>query len=513
MRKRIIDRVFADPFSWSATDGGGNSPGGGSGGGSGGADDVVTFIDYDGTVLYSYTTADAQALTELPPLPEHEGLICQGWNYDLATIKEYNCPVTVGAMYTTDDGKTRIYITLQEGRTSPRLCIYPKGTVTVDWGDGTTPDTLTGTNISYVRWTPVHEYSAPGDYVISLTIDGTAALRGKYSDALSILNYTNAKDDRNSIYHNAITKVQVGDNVAALDDGVFYTCICLKDITIPSSVTSIGQRAFSACYSLTGVVVPSNVTSVSVGAISSCTALSNVSLPAGITDIGDSAFGYNGSLRTIRLPLSVTSIGSNAFDTCISLQSIRLPAGVTSIGEYAFNSCVAFVSITLPEGITSIAQYTFCKCHKLRSIVIPDSVTSIGASAFDECYVLQSIAMPNKLASIGKYAFRYCYALPNIVLPESFTSLGHGAFIHCRGLSFVAVLGGLSSFGDGPNFQYCYGVGFYDFTKYSAVPTLGSTSVFYKMPDDCEFRVPAALYDEWIAAEIWSEYASQIVAA
>ena len=34
----------------------------------------VNFYDYDGTRLYSYTLAEAQALTVLPTPPEHEGL-------------------------------------------------------------------------------------------------------------------------------------------------------------------------------------------------------------------------------------------------------------------------------------------------------------------------------------------------------------------------------------------------------------------------------------------------------
>ena len=51
-----------------------------SGGGSGASAkwDDVTFIDYDGSVLYSYILAYAQALTELPTLPSHDGLVCQG---------------------------------------------------------------------------------------------------------------------------------------------------------------------------------------------------------------------------------------------------------------------------------------------------------------------------------------------------------------------------------------------------------------------------------------------------
>ena len=80
---------------------------------------AVNFRDYDGTILYSYTVDEAAALTELPPLPEHSGLICQGWNWSLDDIKAMGRAVEVGAMYITDDGKTRIYIHLEEGRTAP----------------------------------------------------------------------------------------------------------------------------------------------------------------------------------------------------------------------------------------------------------------------------------------------------------------------------------------------------------------------------------------------------------
>ena len=63
----------------------------------------VNFYDYDGTILYSYTVEEAQALTELPELPSHEGLICQGWNWTLENIKEYNRAINVGR--TTDGSK------------------------------------------------------------------------------------------------------------------------------------------------------------------------------------------------------------------------------------------------------------------------------------------------------------------------------------------------------------------------------------------------------------------------
>ena len=108
----------------------------------------VTFIDYDGTVLYSYSLTEAQALAELPALPTHDGLVCQGWNWTLDAIKAFNRPVTVGAMYITDDGATRLHIRIATvGRMTVPLYIGQTvaNGVSIDWGDGSTAETLAGT--------------------------------------------------------------------------------------------------------------------------------------------------------------------------------------------------------------------------------------------------------------------------------------------------------------------------------------------------------------------------------
>ena len=144
--------------------GGGSSGSGGGGSSGGGAVAVspkeVNFYDYDGTCVHAYTVAEAQALSELPAGPEHPGLVFQGWNWSLEGVKGLTRAMNIGAMYTTDDGTTRLYITLQEGRTSPMLGVGVNGTVTVDWGDGTEPDVLTGTSVSTTKWTPNHAYAA-----------------------------------------------------------------------------------------------------------------------------------------------------------------------------------------------------------------------------------------------------------------------------------------------------------------------------------------------------------------
>ena len=342
----------------SAPNGGGTTPG---------APGDITFYDYDGTIVTSWTLAELATKTALPDYPSHEGLTCQGWNWTLADLKTTNRKMNVGAMYITDDGKTRIYIRLEEGRTSPMLGVCPNGTVTVDWGDGTTPDTLTGTSTTTVKWTPNHAYAVPGEYVIKLTVDGTMGFYGDLDSIVggAILLYSSGYDDRNYVYRNSVQKIEIGNGVTSIGLAAFIMCYSLASITIPNSVTSIGEYAFYLCSSLSSVTIPNGV----------------------------------------------TSIGGYAFAECSSLVSITMPNSVTSIGDSAFSECYHLSSITIPDGVTSIEHHMFNTCRSLSSITIPNGVTSIGDNAFYGCYSLASIAIPNGVTSIGAYTFFYCYGV------------------------------------------------------------------------------------------------------
>ena len=329
---------------------------------------AVNFRDYDGTILYSYTVDEAAALTELPPLPEHSGLVCQGWNWTLDGIKAMGRAVEVGTMYITDDGKTRIYIHLEDGRTSPMLGCCPNGTVTVDWGDGTEPDTLTGTSTSTVQWTPTHEYSAPGDYVIKLTVDGSVGFTGSGSSNQfsCLLRYSSGGDGRNKVYQNAIQKVEIGDGVTSIGARAFHSCYSLSSVTIPNGVTSINNQAFHSCYSLSSVTIPNGVTSIDNQAFHNCFSLSSVTIPNGVTSIGNQAFYSCYSLSSVTIPNGVTSIDNQAFYNCYSLSSVTIPNGVTSIGNQEFYNCYSLSSVTIPNGVTSINSKTFNNCYGIR---------------------------------------------------------------------------------------------------------------------------------------------------
>lgn len=347
----------------------------------------VNFYDYDGTRLYSYTLAEVQALTELPELPSHDGLICQGWNWSLADIKAENKETDVGAMYVTDDGKTRLYIEVPtNARTTVPLCFRQSvaNGVEVDWGDGSAVETFSRSGSTNIL--PTHTYSSVGNYVITLKPIGNCQLTlGDINSVYCIMGINNAT---NKVYQNMLYKVEIGTNVTTIGNKVFISCRRLSTITIPNSVTIIGTDMFSGCYSLSTIIIPNSVTSIETQAFISCNSLSIISIPK-----------------------SVTSIGNSAFSNCGCLLSITLPNSVTSIGTGVFISGYGLSSIAISNNLTSIETSTFYNCMCLSIIVIPNSVTSIGSRAFGFCY------------GMHYYDFSTHTSIPTLVNTDAFNSI------------------------------------------------------------------------------------------
>lgn len=329
-----------------------------------GAPGDITFYDYDGTIVTSWTLAELAAKTALPDYPSHEGLICQGWNWSLADLKTTNRKMNVGAMYITDDGKTRIYIRLEEGRTSPMLGVCPNGTVTVDWGDGTTPDTLTGTDTTVVKWTPNHAYAAPGEYVIKLTVDGTISFENSQS-LCQILKYSSGTDDRDNVYRNSIQKIEIG-----------------------SGVQSIGKSSFSGCGAMTAIVIPSTVSAISSYAFQNCSALN--------------AVVFSNSLLTV---------GDYVFRNCFSVKHIALSGALQSVGVSVCEHCESLQEFLMPESLTTIGNYMLRQCYVLRHVSFPSATSIARPGMLNYDYSLTHIKIPSNMALIASYSFAYCHGM------------------------------------------------------------------------------------------------------
>lgn len=317
----------------------------------------VNYYDYDGTILYSYTAEEAMALTEEPALPEQEGLICQGWNISLEDMQSYVSKYgkrDVGAIYITDDGATRFYITLGE-HDNPSVTInlyqYDARTTTIDWGDGSAPETFP---TQYNGITTTHTYSALGDYIISafpaegstLGVGGSAIRQAQEKNNGAILK-----------------RVALGRGVTRIDTGAFQYCRSLESITIPNGVEMRGGSVFTQCLSL-----------------------KHITTPAGMTFKDGWEFRECVALRSVAFPDNALSAAYYMFQDCRSLESVTIPEG-SKIRSCAFSRCSSLKSVVIPEGTTTDAAFQlFYECWSLESVAVPVSITTIPTSMFYRVY-------------------------------------------------------------------------------------------------------------------------------
>lgn len=455
----------------------------------------VNFIDYDGTLVASKTKAEINAMTsdsDLPANPTHTGLTAQGWNWTVAQLKAQltampDQEVWVGQMYITASGATEIDVTFDDpDYLSPYLSIAVNGTVEVDWGDGSSTDTMTDTSDTTLQYKQ-HVYASIGNYTIRINVEsGKFTFYNNYSTYASVLKATNSSNNRlrDESYNSCINAIFLGTN-AYIGRGAFYNCYNLKNITIPSSATSIIYNAFYYCCSLQSIIIPPNITSG-----------------------GSSIFNYCVSLQFISFPYGTMSIGNQQFQYCISLQYITIPSSVTSIGQYAFQSCNSLKNISIPLG-ASVADSAFANCYSLQNVSILSALTSIENNLFQQCFCLKSITIPSTVTDIKTYAFGECKSLKNIIIPPNVTTIGSQAFYECFAFNSITIPSSVTSI-DNSAFSNCYGVLEYHFQS-TTPPTFG-TNVFNSITSGTVIYVPRSegqtVLTAYQTATNWSTYAS-----
>ena len=174
-----------------------------------------------------------------------------------------------------DDGKTRLYITVPANsmpdRPPPRneVPLYIQQSVdngvTIDWGDGSDPETLPGTG----NVTTTHTYQQAGDFVISLDpAEGCELGFGRGTASYCVMGKIS---NEGISYRSMLQRIVIGSRgVSSIRDYAFQNCYSFSSTTIPENVTSIGEYAFYKCYSLSSATIPENVTSIGNSAFSGC---------------------------------------------------------------------------------------------------------------------------------------------------------------------------------------------------------------------------------------------------
>ena len=538
--------------------------------------DAVRFIDYDGTILHSYSAEEFLALSALPANPSHTGLAAEGWNWTLADAKEQveACGILdIGQMYHTSSGKTEIDIELLEGALSPYLSLGPKGTCTVEWGDGTT-STVTGTSLT-TRVQTQHNYSAPGNYTIKISIDsGSFALLG--SASYSLLNANNSSINYNYVYAAAVNCVRLGSNITVGTYGC-ANLVNLKAVSTGSTNALNNSNSFYNCYNLIAIIFPKRSSSYAItnSTISNCYNLKYMSFPKEITTIGatfDNTFnltsvsvGVNSYINTsgvslTNYPFKTKRIGfaktknliikKNEINISSLLESnaTTIPAGlcraqhditaingipntVTQIEDYAFYGLTSLTSIDLnnittigigglgyclfssinTSKITSVGNNAFAACNSLQSIDLSNLNSASSTGFCQSCVSLANIELPTTttVTQLGANIFSYCYSLRKITIPSNITTIKSGCFSYCRALSSITLPSSITTI-EAQVFYNCYGLTAIHI-KATNPPTLSNVNAFSNISPNAVFYVPSASLNTYKTADNWSTYASQMV--
>lgn len=392
----------------------------------------VNFYDFDGTLLYAYTIEEAQALTELPPLPTQTGLICQGWNWTLEKIKEQG-KTDVSAIYITDDGKTRVVVEITD-LVSPMIYLNWNGaTVNLDWGDGSAIE------MNVTAGNHQHEYASIGEYEITLeVVSGT--LSPTRNDTLWAFVGNNLVHERaklNRVYFgrsisssfawlgfiNAynLTEITIPEGITKIEGTVFSNARRLRYIGLPKSVVFIDHNAFAYCRSIQGISLPEALETIGNSALVNCYALKQCIIPRKVTSIGSAIFNNN-DFRTILLPESITMIPNQCCDGCELLSEVKIPNSITSIGSYAFRNCKCLSSLKIPVNVETIDQNAFANCVALKKFkflpISPPTVTN--ANAFTGIPTDCIVEVPAESLETYKNATNYASIAAQMVGVSSF---------------------------------------------------------------------------------------------
>lgn len=303
----------------------------------------VIFIDFDGTILYSYSAAEFALLTEMPANKVHEeNLTAQGWNWTLSDAKSYVAThggLVIGQTCITTDGKTHMWIRLDEEYHTPYVGVSPQGTVTINWGDGYEESTLTGTSVSTMKYA-LAPYTHGGDYHITITLTSgtTYKIRGEgiYGCALCCGQQSNGTFNR--VYNQTIYKLRIGNNCTFGANALVY-CMNLETLNIPTGTFVDKSYFFNYTTRLRAIVLPMNMDALSGNYTLAVCGAKYISLPSSYGDVGTYSFYFLPNLSRLHLVPSTTSYETRAIYNTYTLKSLVIPAEVTSFGSYAFNNC------------------------------------------------------------------------------------------------------------------------------------------------------------------------------
>ena len=277
-----------------------------------------------------------------------------------------------------EDGKDRLYIKIYSLSYPTFECnVYSSasGVAQIDWGDGSTPETITTLYNSHIS----HTYDAVGMYVITATRLTSGDFRFQ--------NFSSTADSPTETEYLNPSMLLAAEISMGVTTYMFQYCRKLEKVALYNGL-ALGTSMFAHCDSLKNVFFTasgSNVNYAFRGCNIDTIDLSNIS-----TTISNTSYTFADSkVTSVKFASDKFSIKGSCFANCHLLQEIS-PINSLSTSSFANCSSLKQVLFSNNASLSSISSSAFSGCESLETITIPSTVTSVAASAFSNCTSMKS---------------------------------------------------------------------------------------------------------------------------
>ena len=335
-----------------------------TGGGSAPTEEIeekdVNFFDYDGTLIASYTEAEAKVLTTLPTSPVHSGLVFQGWNYTLEEVIANAEMADIGALYTTDDGATRLEIEIAEREVVKVSFSQTKAEgVSIDWGFGKSERSAAVAGDACTSYA----YEQPGRYTVTLTVDKDCEIAlGANGSPLICTDYV----DTDEVAHNTLRNAYIGDRVTKFNNSAFLNHYALHSISMNKGVIALGDRSFDSS-SIEFIAIPSGIDTIPYNAFDTCRCLKSISLPVSVQNLEQNSIYQCDVLKRLNLKhITNPQTSAVAYDGVIS--EISVNADITYIPNDFCKACLGLERISFLGKVKIFYSGALSYCYNLKTV-------------------------------------------------------------------------------------------------------------------------------------------------
>lgn len=441
----------------------------------------VTFVNYDGTLLYStqvYEGEDAIYRGDIPTRPDSlngTSYTFVGWNKPTTNIQE---DTTFTAVYSS-----------KEAQYTVRFFDYDEITI-LDIQYATY-----GNGVNYQGPLPTRKDEEAITYTFSGWDKDTSYITGDldvyalYSESVRSVKVTYVNFDGSLLYEDVVdygsaSYYPYSDPTRDPEGRIEYvfsgwntsTDAVYTDLIVVAQYTKQDRRASSGLsfgYDSTNEVYYVSGYSGSESDIFIPKEYEGSYGKHKVAAIYDYAISYNSNIKTIFIEDNVTYISSYAFYSLSNLTSIRFSDRLKTINDYFVSSCDKLKSVDLPMTVNSISRNAFnslsssCEINidernpfykyedgilynadmttiyfgisnrTPNNLVILEGVKTISSEAFKYNSSILYVVLPSSIESIGSYAFYNCSNLISLEINNAACDINEYAFSDCYNMTSV----------------------------------------------------------------------------